>query len=268
MRYSLIGAVVLSLAASLSPALHAQQGSAAPSIRAGVDEALAQRKLLGFDGAKQSLQQVLEQCNTGAFGDDCGGFVSYSLGYLYQTEAADRRGSNDSLNLRAIDYSDQVIAGDPQNLDALYNKALVYRGMGARESQAPYFREAAERDPAPRAAYLSLEGDYYAERQLPNEAARAYRDALAANPKDEGARSGLIEVYRAMGAQGLQPLFEQAEQWRDGFAASAAEAYAVLLEEAITAGNRTLADTACIRLVAMQERIAGPFLTLRPDLPS
>ena len=261
-------AVAMALPVLAAGRLDAQDAEAGRSFQLRINDALVQYKSLGFAAATRGLQAALDLCQAGTPGDYCRGQVKYSLGYVYQTEASTGSEAADTLLRRAVDYYDEALAADQENWAARYNKALLYRATGAQASHAAYFREAARADPARRATYLSLLGDHYLERQLPDSAARAYRESLAVAPGDAGARGGLIEAYRALGASGLRPLFEQAEQWRLTFESSAEEAYAVLLEEAITAGDRTMTDTACIRLVALQEHITGPFLTLRPDIPS
>lgn len=260
-----LGALVL---AAWPPPGASAQAAGAETVRVRVEGLLDRKALVGLVGTADALRSELDLCATREDAADCRTVVNQSLGFLYQTEATAGTEPADSLLQRAVDYYDDAISANRSNWAAWYNKALAYRAMGAHEWQEGFFLEAADEDPERRATYLSLQGDYYAERGMHDAAARAYEEALAADPTDAAARTGLVDTYRTMGPRGLEPLFRYAERWRLAAAPAAAEAYAVLLEEAIAAGERSLADTACIRLVALQERVAGPFLTRRPDLPS
>jgi len=255
--------------ASLLPSatLFAQQaGSTRTRILATVDDAIKQKG--NFAAARGALERILGDCGNEADVAGCRTLVTYSLGYLHQTEGMGGASARDSALMRAVSLYDAVLRQDPAHAGALYNKALAYRSMGAHEWQEPFFQEAARRDPARRALYLSLLGDYYTDLRRPERASRAYREALVVDPDDAGARSGLIEAERARGAAGGHALLDVAEQWQLTAPGYAVDVYRAALDIALTppggaAQDGALADEACVRLVLSQQQLNSEFLVSR-----
>ncbi|MEX2280901.1 MAG: hypothetical protein WEE89_00265, partial [Gemmatimonadota bacterium] len=263
--------VLISCVIALHGTAQAQRGGAGGStartrILSTVDRALAEQAAGAFPSAVAMLQNSLLGCGLETDARGCRILVTYSLGYLHQQQGAGRDPMSDSvLLMRAVTFYDQVLSEDANHSGARYAKALAYRELGAHEWQESFFREAPARDPARRATYLALLGDYYMDAKRPDDARRAYLEAIAADPDDEDLRNALVEADRLRGPRGAADLLLVANQWKDVAPVAAARAYAASLVGAFGTGTAaadvTTADAACVGLVLAQQRMgAGPLL--------
>jgi tetratricopeptide (TPR) repeat protein len=265
----LAGLALIAHAASLQA--HAQQaGSARTRILSTVDRALQLQVSGDFAAARGTLERVLDDCGNEADAPACVTLVTYSLAYLHQKEGMTGASARDSALAHAVALYDAVLQQDPEHAGALYNKALAYRSMGAHEWQEPFFQDVARRDPSRRAIYLSMLGDYYMDQRRPDQASRSYREALAVDPDDAGARSGLMEAERARGVAGGFALLSVAEQWQVTSPGDAVDAYRVALDIALSPNgggspDSSLADEACIRLVLSHQQLGEVLVAHRGD---
>jgi tetratricopeptide (TPR) repeat protein len=209
-----------------------------------------------FGTARASLDEALNDCGDGTDGRDCRAVVVAGLGSMLQRQAAADQPNAESLIQEAVGYYDRVLAEDPSQRDALYGKALAYRGLGPRESQESFFADAAGRDSSRLAVYYSFQGDYYAATRRWPAAVAAYRRALDVDPGNDGARGGLVEALGAGGRRGAGELLAQGRAWSVRYPASAARAYGAALVSAFAGGAPvdSLAEQAYVGLVAAQSR--------------
>jgi len=235
-----------------------------------VREAFAQYSNGQFGGARASLEDALNECGDGADGFDCRAVVVSGLGSVLQRQAAADYTNAEALIREAIGYYDRVLAENPNQRDALYGKALAYRGLGPHEWQESFFAEAAGRDSSRSAVYRAFQGDYYSATRRWPEAAEAYRRALDADPADEGARGGLVEALSALGARGSSDLLRQGRAWSLRYPASAARAYGAALVSAFAGGTRvdSIAAQAYVGLVSAQSRSGRSPWTLPNGVPA
>jgi hypothetical protein len=256
------GVVTWLMAAAVSQEAYARQADLPAAVvrrdRAvvSVRDAFALHSKGQFGTARASLDEALNDCGAGADGRDCRAVVVAGLGSLLQRQAAADQPNAESLIQEAVGYYDRVLAENPSQRDALYGKALAYRGLGPQESQESFFADAAGRDSSRLAVYYSFQGDYYSASRRWPEAAAAYRHALEVDPANDGARSGLVEALGAGGRRGAGELLAQGRAWSVRYPASAARAYGAALVGAFAGGAPvdSIADQAYVGLVAAQSR--------------
>jgi len=221
-----------------------------------VNGALATAARGDFSAARSSLELLLASCGSAAESRECRVLYASGLGSLLQREAAAEPESRDTLYTQAVGYYDRILREVPNEPEALYGKALAYRGLGPREWMESFFVQAPTLDPARGALYLTFKGDYYATARRWAEAADAYRAAVQRDADDDGARSGLIDALEALGLASKPELLRLANDWELRYSSSAADAYrAVLILSFAPDGARdSVADAAMVGLVRLQSR--------------
>lgn len=232
---------LLSLLVSSAHA-RAQDVSSMQQISAAVNGALAQQAAGQFQPATQALEQTLGWCNGTLFRADCRRVVLYSLGYVHQVEARRDPPNQERLLQSAATHYQALLNEQPGYDQAIYNLALVYRDMGPHEWQEPFLRDAPRADPARRATYQTLLGDYYQDRRMWDQAIAVYRLAMQANDDDVAPRRGLLDVYRAVAPARNQELLALATQWAQRFPDLASEAYELIVRSAFGAPDRPAPD--------------------------
>ena len=221
-----------------------------------VNNALATAARGNFAAARSSLEQSLAQCGTAAQNRECRVLYASGLGSLLQRQAAVEQESRDTLYTRAVGYYDRILQEVPNDPEALYGKALAYRGLGPHEWMESFFVQAPTLDLARSALYLTFKGDYYATARRWAEAADAYRAAVQRDPDDDGARSGLIDALEALGLSSKPELLRLAKDWELRYSSSAADAYRTVLTLSFAPGGArdSVADAAMVGLVRLQSR--------------
>ena len=201
---------------------------------------------------------------------ECRVVINSALGDLHRREAGHDRRNAESLYGQATQFFDDVLREVPDDPDALYGKALVYRSMGPHEWQQPFYRDAAARDPGRRALYHSFEGDYYGAQGRWNQAVTAFQRALEVDADDAGARSGLVEALRALGPRGVPELLSRGAEWEAQSPEDAADAYGAALGGALSAvpSDTLAAGRAFVGLVSVQARNGRALGALPPDVPA
>ena len=221
-----------------------------------VNNALATAERGNFAAARSSLEQSLAQCGSAAQNRDCRVLYASGLGSLLQRQAGVDLESRDTLYTQAVAYYDRILQEVPNDPEALYGKALAYRGLGPREWMESFFVQAPALDPARSALYLTFKGDYYAAARRWPEAAEAYRAAAQRDADDEGARSGLIDALEALGLSSKSELLRLAKDWELRYASSSADAYRTVLALSFApdGARDSVADAAMVGLVRLQSR--------------
>jgi len=221
-----------------------------------VNGALATAARGDFSAARSSLELLLASCGSAAEYRECRVLYASGLGSLLQREAAAEPESRDTLYTQAVGYYDRILREVPNDQEALYGKALAYRGLGPHEWMESFFVQAPTLDPARGALYLTFKGDYYATARRWAEAGDAYRAAVQRDADDDGARSGLIDALEALGLASKPELLRLAKDWELRYSSSAADAYrAVLTLSFAPDGARdSVADAAMVGLVRLQSR--------------
>jgi len=221
-----------------------------------VNNALATAERGNFAGARSSLEQSLAQCGTAAQNRECRVLYASGLGSLLQRQAGVEPESRDTLYMQAVGYYDRILHEVPNEPEALYGKALAYRGLGPHEWMESFFVQAPAQDPARSALYLTFKGDYYATARRWTEAADAYRAAIQRDADDDGARSGLIDALEALGLTSKAELLRLAKDWELRYPSSAADAYRTVLTLSFApdGARDSVADAAMVGLVRLQSR--------------
>jgi len=221
-----------------------------------VNNALVTAERGNFEAARASLERSLAQCGAGAQSRECRVLYASGLGAMLQRRAAVESESRDTLYRQAIGYYDRILQEVPNESEALYGKALAYRGLGPQEWMERFFVQAPTLDPARSALYLTFKGDYYATARRWTEAADAYRAAIQRDPDDDGARSGLIDALEALGVSSKPELLRLAKDWELRYSSSSADAYRTVLTLSFAAGGTrdSVADAAMVGLVRLQAR--------------
>ena len=221
-----------------------------------VNGALATAARGDFSTARSSLELALASCGSAAEYRECRVLNASGLGSLLQRQAAAQPEARDTLYAQAVGYYDRILREVPNDPEALYGKAVAYRGLGAHEWMESFFVQAPTLDPARSALYLTFKGDYYATARRWGEAADAYRAAIQRDADDDGARSGLIDALEALGLASKAELLRLAKDWELRYSSSAADAYrAVLTLSFAPDGARdSVADAAMVGLVRLQAR--------------
>jgi tetratricopeptide (TPR) repeat protein len=251
-------AVVLGLAPATS-AWAVQQTvpqSSREQVLQSVNGALATAARGDFLAARSSLELSLATCGGGAEYRDCRVLYASGLGSLLLRQAAATPESRDTLYRQAIGYYDRILQEIPNESEALYGKALAYRGLGPQESMESFFVQAPTLDPSRSALYLTFKGDYYATAGRWTEAADAYRAAIQHDADDDGARSGLIDALEALGVSSKPELLRLARDWELRYSSSSADAYRTVLTLSFAPGatRDSVADAAMVGLVRLQSR--------------
>ena len=247
----------LLLAAALHPSRHARaQQSNRELILHSVSNALATAERGNFAAARSSLERSLAQCGSAPQNRECRVLYASGLGSLLQHQAGADVESRDTLYTQAVAYYDRILQEVPNDPEAVYGKALAYRGLGPRESMESFFVQAPALDSARSALYLTFKGDYYAGVRRWPEAAEAYRAAVQRDGDDDGARSGLIDALEALGSSSKPELLGLAKDWERRYASSSAEAYRTVLALSFAPGGArdSIADAAMVGLVRLQSR--------------
>ena len=91
-----------------------------------------------------------------------------------------------------------ILEGDPDNIGALFNSALLAGFSGEGEGRERYLLRVVELDPAHADAHALL-GEFYLERKNYDAAEESFRASLAADPGNLVSNSGLSRVLRLRG---------------------------------------------------------------------
>ncbi len=237
----------------------------------GVRDAMVRQERGEFAAARRVLDSTLVVCGGGADGLDCRVLVNTWLGTVLQRQAAVDRSEAEALLRQAVNHYDEVLRESPDQPNALYGKAIAYRGLGPHEWQEQFFRTAPERDPERRTTYLAFQGDYYASTRRWSEAADAYRRGLEADPDDDGARAGLIDALASLRGAGTRELLDRARHWEVRYPGSAAEAYEAVLAATFTDSAGAPPDArarAYLGLVEAQARTGRTIGTMPTGVPA
>ncbi len=219
----------LTLLLGVSRPLQGQDLSGYDQALAVSSEALSLYRSLGLDAALPPLTGLLAECPAMPDERDCRRVALYSIGYIYNQEAATRPLGREELLNQAAEYLQMVRSENPGFEPAKDALALTYRDMGHHEWQEPIFREMAEDDPTGR--FSVFLGDYYRDQESLDAAKESYLIASELAPSDPGPRYRLLALFREGADLDVNDLVQALDEWAPRFPELAADGYRTAMQQ-------------------------------------